>query len=297
MRKLIVVSGLLLIFAAGCAKEAITVDNEGISKELFDQALKERIQAHKAMNLTVDEKALRKSVTDELIAEALLLEEAKARKISYSEDELQKAIAGIKGNKSEKDFKDALVKSGMSYDLFVKRVKNRLLVSKLISAEVKDDSITETEMRAFYRSSPVPLLKPEKDFVRIIEFFDEATAKETQEKLNKGGDFDLVADELEKSGKASATAYGWLEPESLSKEMSDAMRIAKLNTVYGPLKGKDGSSYYMFRIKERQGSEVLSFEEAEPQIKNILLNQKRQFVAAQIIANRKKSAKIKINES
>jgi parvulin-like peptidyl-prolyl isomerase len=73
------------------------------------------------------------------------------------------------------------------------------------------------------------------------------------------------------------------------------MRIAKLNTVYGPLKGNEG--YYMFRIKDRQNSGVLSLEEATPQIKNILLNQMRQAIASQIIQNRKKTAQIKINVS
>jgi parvulin-like peptidyl-prolyl isomerase len=294
MRKLTVVVVLLLIFAAGCAKDAaITVDSEGISKELFDYAVKERIRAHKAMNLTVDEKALRKSVSDELIAEALLIEEAKAEKISVSEDELQKALVAMRGNKSEKDFQDEIKKSGISYDLFLKRVKNRMLVSKLMGTLVKDDSLTEAEMEQFYKNSPVPPLKPEKDYVRIIEFGDEATARAATEKLKKGEDFDKLADELAQSGKASATNYGWLEPETLSKEISDAMRIAQLNTAIGPVKGKDG--YYMFMIKERQPSQVLSFEEAKPQIKNVLLNQKRQVVAAQIIETRKKNAKIKFN--
>ncbi|MGD1075203.1 MAG: peptidyl-prolyl cis-trans isomerase [Thermodesulfovibrionales bacterium] len=295
MRKLRVVSVLLLIFATGCAKDAITVDNQGISKELFNYVVRERIQAHKAMNLTVDEKALRKSVSDELIAEALLVEEAKAKNISVSEDELQKTLATIRGNKSEKDFKDEIKKSGISYDLFVKKLKNRLLVSKLMNTVVKDDSITPPMIEEFYKNSQVPLLKPEKDFVRIIEFGDEATAKEAMEKLTKGEDFDALANDLVKSGKASATDYGWLEPQTLSKEISEAMRIAKLNTVYGPLKGNEG--YYMFRIKDRQNSGVLSLEEATPQIKNILLNQMRQAIASQIIQNRKKTAQIKINVS
>jgi parvulin-like peptidyl-prolyl isomerase len=202
----------------------------------------------------------------------------------------------MRGGKSETELMDGLKKSGMSYDLFKKRVKNRLLLTKLMATLVKDDSVTDDEVKEFYKNSPLPPLKPEKDFVRIIQFNDEATAKETKEKLKKGGDFDALADELAKSGKASATNYGWLEPQTLSKDMSDAMRIAKLNVVYGPLKGKDGSPY-MFRIKERQDSEVVPFEEAKPQIKNILLNQKRQAAAAQLVETEKKKAKIKFNIS
>lgn len=294
MRWLGVVLTLLFVTTAGCSRSAITVDGEEISKEFFDNALKERLNAHKSMNVTASEKALRKSVSEELIAEALLLEEAKSRKIAVTDDEIKKTIDGMRGSKDEKDFKEDLRKSGTTYDIFLKKLRNRLILSKLMGDLVKDDSISEEAMREYYKASQVPLLKPEKDFVKIVQLSSEADAKEAAAALKKREDFDALADRLVKSGKASATDYGWLEPDVLSKEIAMAMKAAKLNIAHGPYKGKDGS-YYLFRLKERKGSEVLPFDEARPQIKNILLSQKRQEIAAKIVETRRKTAKIKVN--
>lgn len=292
MRMLLsVVCLIALLFAAGCGKNAITVDGEAVSKELFEHTLKERIDAHKAMNLKVDEKAVRKSVADELVAEAILIKEARNRKITVPDDELQKTVAAMRAGKSEQEFIDGLKKSGITYNLYLSRVKNRMILTRLMSDLVKDDSVTEEQLREFYTKSQVPLLKPEKVFVKILQLNAEADAKAATERLKKKEDFDKVSADLVKSGKASATDYGWLQPDTVSKEMGTAMKTAKLNLVQGPYKAKDGS-YYFFRVKERQASQPVPFEEAKDQIKATLLNQRRQEAALQIVESVKKKAKI-----
>jgi hypothetical protein len=77
------------------------------------------------------------------VAEAILLKEARARKISVTNDEIQKTVAEMRDGRSEQRFKEKLKKSGMSYDLFLQRVENRVFVSKLMNTLVKDDSVTE----------------------------------------------------------------------------------------------------------------------------------------------------------
>lgn len=72
------------------------------------------------------------------------------------------------------------------------------------------------------------------------------------------------------------------------------MKSARLNHAYGPFKGKHGA-YYIFNVKERQPSRVLSFDEAKTQIRNILISQKRSEVATRIVTENRKKAKIKYN--
>lgn len=295
MKRFLIVLGALVLITAGCGKSAITVDGEGVSKEVFNAALKQRLAAHKGLNAKVDEQAIRKSVTDELVAELLLTKEAKAKKLSVADEEVQRAVQQMRGNRSDTDFREEVKKTGISYELFLSRLKTQILISKLMDSLVPEDSLKEEDMKEFYSKSQIPFLKPEKVLVKILQITAEADAKEATEKLKKGEDFDKLADSLAKSGKASSTDYGWLEPDTLpSRELAAALKNSRPNLVQGPFKGRDGS-LYIFRIKERQASQVLSFEEAKPRVKATMLSQRRQELAGHIIESTKKKVKIKIN--
>ncbi|MBI5740774.1 MAG: peptidyl-prolyl cis-trans isomerase [Nitrospirae bacterium] len=283
---------MLLLFAAtGCTKSAITVDNEKISKELFDITLKERLSIHK----TADREAVKKAVTDELIAHALLVREAKAKKISVKDEEVRKTIEGMRGDMTEQEFKEGLKKREMPYNIFQDRVKSALLISKLMTSLVKDDSVTEEEMRDFYQRRPVPFLQSEQEFVKILEVRNESDAGKAAAELKKGADFDILAKNMSDSGSASVTDYGWLDPDTLpSRELASELKTAGLNVFSGPHKGKDGA-YYFFKIKERRGPRELPFEEVKPLIKTNLLNKKRQELTANIIEAGRKTVRIKID--
>jgi parvulin-like peptidyl-prolyl isomerase len=260
---------------------------------MFNAVVKERIDQHKAMDAKVDEATIKKTVADELVAEALLVKTATAKNYTVTDEEVTKAIEQARGKKSEKEFKEEIQKSGMSYDVFFKRVKNQMIISKMMVDLVKDDSVPDADMKEFYSKNRDLLFSPEKVNVRILQFKTEAEAKEVSEKLKKGEDFDTLADGFAKSGKASATNYGWLEPSFLSKDLAAAMKTAPLNTAQGPFKGKDGT-FYFFKAKERT-KQALSFNDAKEQIKGMILSKKRQEIAAHLVENSKKTAKIQMN--
>lgn len=295
MRCLSIILAVLFFAAAGCTRSAITVDDVKISKELFNVVLKERLESHKAVSSKINEKAVRNAVSDELISEALLVKEAKAKNIVVTGEEIEKNISVMRGSASEQDFREGLNKRGMRYDVLQERVRTGLLVSKLLSSLVKDDAVSEEEMKSTYAKSQVPFLKPEKDYVSILQVSGQSGARKAFKELKKGADFDTLAKDMSGSGESSSTNYGWLEPDALpTKELSTALKMTKINAYGGPIKGADGS-YYFFRVKERQPAQVMPYEEAKPQIKGILLNEKRRAVAGNIVEVRKKTAKIKIN--
>ncbi len=287
---------LFMIFSlVSCgSRDAITVDGERIPMEIFNLALKERLSSHLSINVKVNESAIRKSVAEELIGEALLVKEARSKKITVSDSEVREAIAAQRGNRTEKEFIEELKKSGISYDIFEKRTRDRLLITKLLDELVKEDSITEDEMKSFYKNSPVPFLKPERVFVKILQFSSEEEAVKAMKDIRRGEDFDNLSARLVREQRASATDYGWIGPDVFSKDIANSMKMARLNQAYGPFKGKD-NAYYIFRIKEKEPSRVLSFDEAKNQIKDVLISQKKSEIAMMIITENRKRAKIKYN--
>jgi parvulin-like peptidyl-prolyl isomerase len=287
---------MLFFLIAGCAKSAITVDDVKISKEVFNIALKERLAAHKAMNIKVDEKAVRKAVADELIAQSLLVKEAKEKGVAVTNEEVQKMIDSIKGGATEQQFRDVLRKKGMPENIFRDRVKDNLFVSKLLVSLVKDDSVTEEEMKNFYEESPSSFMSPGKEFVKVLQIKNESATKRIADELKKGADFDALGERKTKSGNVVASDYGWIDPDMLPPgDVASAMKTAKLNVVSGPYKGADGA-FYFFKIKKRQSARILPYEEVKMQIRNMLLGRKRQEVARNIVAAGRKNAKIVINE-
>lgn len=295
MRRIGVMLMLVLFAAAGCSKSAITVDDIRISKEVFDLVLKERLESHKSLNASVDEKAVRKAVADELVGQALLVREAKRNKIVVTDEEVRSALDRMRGTTTEKDFREALKNKGIPYRILQERVKENLFASKLLFSLVADGSVTDEDAVTFYRKSPVPFMKPGKEFVSILQIYSEEEAKKAEEVLKKGADFDAYSKELTAAGKANATNYGWLDPDTLpSRNIAADMKTARLNVSRGPFKGKDGS-YYFFMVKDRQIARVLPYDDVKEQVRQMILNQRRQELAGHIIETARKTAKIKVN--
>jgi hypothetical protein len=251
------------------------------------------MQQHKTMDAKVDEAVIKKSVADELVAEILIAKAAAEKNIAVTDADVQKTVQEMRGKKSEQEFKDEVQKAGMPYNIFLQRVKSQMIVSKFLAEMVKEDAVTDEDIKEFYSKNRDALFSPKKVFVKILQLKDEAEAKNIEEKLKKGENFDSLADSLAKSGKAQTTDYGWLEPGFLSKEIADAMATAALNTAQGPYKGKDGT-YYFFKLKERS-REALSLNDAKPQVKNMILAKKRQELATHLVEVQKKKAKIEVN--
>ncbi|MGE5237861.1 MAG: SurA N-terminal domain-containing protein [Chloroflexota bacterium] len=284
---------LALLIVAACSRNPITVDGQSISRETFDAVLKQRMQQHKTMDAKVDEAAIKKSVADELVAEILIAKAAAEKNITVTDADVQKAVEQMRGKKSEQEFKEEVQKAGMPYNIFLQRLKSQMIVSKFLADLVKEDSVTEEDMKEFYSKNRDALFSPQKVFVKILHLKDEAEAKKIDQRLEKGENFETLADSLAKDGKAQTTDYGWLEPGFLSKEIAEAMATAPLNTVQGPYKGKDGT-FYFFKLKERS-RQALSFNDAKAQIKNMILAKKRQELATHLVETQKKKAKIELN--
>jgi foldase protein PrsA len=295
MRRRSIIIGLLIFALAGCTRSAITVDGEQISKEAFEYALKEKIGAHKAMNVDADSEAVKKAVTEELIAQALLVREAKSRKISVTDEEVHIAIEGMRGGISKKEFIEGLKKNGLPYNIFQNRVRSNLLVAKLMDSLVREEALTEEDMYAFYLERPERYVHPVQVYVKILQMSDEADAEKVSEESKQGADFDTVAKNMADAGSASVSDYGWINPDMLpSKELADVMKTAEIDVVSGPFQGRD-KSYYFFKVRERKESRELTFEEAKPRVRTYLLQKMRRDLAAHIVQSGRKTATIEIN--
>ncbi len=283
---------VLLGLALGCAKPVAEVNGQKITKKEYEEALAWRISEHKARGAEFDPKALQQAVLEELVAEKLLLQEAEERGITVSSQEVQEELKRIRDLMGEEAFQRDLRQRGVSIEGFKKRIRKTLVINKLLRQFVPEDSITEEELRKFYKDSPTPFVKPERVEVRFIQTNTQEQAEAILKEMRQRGlSFDQMAEKLKEEKRAVVSDYGWTQPEFFSPEIQEALRTLKKGRYGGPYKAKVG--YYLLKVRDRTPKGIKSFEEAREEIKATLLAQRRQTLLSHLVQEKRKKALVK----
>ncbi len=285
--------GILLMGA--CAKPAATVNGKEISRETLELHMKERMEDHKQRKVTIDEKKLRAAIIQELISERLTLDEAAARGITVSDEEVNAEIASIQQRMGEEAYRKSLKEKGISADAFRARIREKFVMTKFIEGFAGDDAVTEQQMSEYYRNSPKPFVMPARVNMKVAEFQTEDAAGAAAEDIRRGADFDHYAKKLSDEKKAVVSDYGWVSPEVFSPEMAAAIKGLKEGQSGGPYKGQKG--FYLVRVKERKDESIAPYAEVKGMIKSTLLQQTRYAMYMQWLEQKRSISKIVINIS
>lgn len=122
----------------------------------FNQAFEVSKTAY-AHNIRQQPEALRDAqvrLLNQLTVELLMLERAKELEISVSDDELERAVSEIKSDYPEGEFEDTLIEFAVAYDVWLKRLKTRLTMDKVVETELKNRiSISPEDISQYYKKN------------------------------------------------------------------------------------------------------------------------------------------------
>jgi hypothetical protein len=91
---------------------------------------------------------------NQLTVEMILLERAEELKISISDAELEKAIGDIKGDYPEGEFEKTLLEYAVSYESWKERLRNRLILDRVIEEELNNRiTITPEDISDYYEKN------------------------------------------------------------------------------------------------------------------------------------------------
>jgi len=91
---------------------------------------------------------------NQLTIEMILLERAEELGLSITEAELDKAVSAVKSDYPEGEFENTLLEFAVSYDSWKERLKNRLILEKVIEEELKNRiSITPEDISDYYQKN------------------------------------------------------------------------------------------------------------------------------------------------
>lgn len=119
---------------------------------------------------------------NQLMVEMIILERAEELGLYISDEELEEAVADIKKDYPEDTFEKTLLEYAVSYKSWEARLRNRLLMEKVVDSELKNQVVITPEDIAQYYQKNFKAKTPDKDPVAKIDDINEMIIKHLRRK-------------------------------------------------------------------------------------------------------------------
>lgn len=191
----------------------------------------------------------------------LQLQEAYRAGISVGDEEVTKAMEGIKKKYSmtEEMFKNAIGKEGFTIAEYKKKLADQIAISRIVEHEVKSKIlITDNELDQYLSENKE--IRKESDGFNISHVFFrkadnrqqvEAKAMDIYKKIKAGGNFSDTARQYSEDASAqSGGSLGFIKKSDMSKEFLDVLSKMKDGDVSEPF--WSGNGIHILRLNERK---------------------------------------------
>ncbi len=261
----------------GGASIVARVNGETILQEELDRQM---LRVDNSFSLPAEQKGDRKfseMILRRIIRRRLLLQDAKKKGMTLSDQDAAKVVAEHQGEMSRKELEEMLDNSNLNYEEWKKEVIEDAAIKRLIDQQIDANLRTDNEeLVAYYEEHPDEFELPERVHVRQIVLAKEEEAIKVRKRLTDGQeDFGLVAVEVSLSpdatqgGDIGTFARGQMPPEF--DKVCFALEIGEISPVV-----KSPYGYHLFRVEEHLPAGRQSFKEVRNGLYNKFLAQKRE---------------------
>lgn len=251
---------------------------------------------------------LRKSLTNDLIAELLIKDRADRLGLSVTSDELKEATARLKeqyGMKTDAEFEESLRKAGLTRADMEGRLRDTILTQKVFGRELRNrDELSDKELRDRYDREKEHFRLPERAHLReiIVVKPDDPTKVEAARQRAadlaakaRTGDFAALATTSSDAGtKSRGGDLGEVTRGELLPDLDRAVFSSAAGSVLGPIETKSG--WHILKVESRLPSEVPAFESVKDRLRKDASEDAWQRDYRAYIDRLRKDAFIQINE-
>ncbi len=166
-------SSLLVCVFLGCmnsesnpdAEQLIRVRDRVLTVLEFNHAfeISKTAYSHNLRDEPDDYRNAQLRLLNELTVEMIILERGAELGLSISDEELEKVVADVKKDYPEDTFEKTLLEFAVSYETWQDRLRNRLLMEKVIDHELKDQILITSEDIAQYYEKNFRVKAPDPD--------------------------------------------------------------------------------------------------------------------------------------
>lgn len=250
-----------------------------------------------------------RKILDQLIANELLLQEAKASGVTASDDEVNKQLGELKGRfPSPEKFQEELKKNSLTEADLVKQTRDLMVVQKFVETKVVGDvKVSDQDVKAFYDKNPDKLTRPERIHIRhiLVKVAKDATPEDKKKakakaddvlvKLKAGGDFAKLAEESsdDPGSKARGGDLSWVSRGQMVKPFEEAAFALKQPNDLSPVV-ESQFGYHIIQLLEHQGPGMVPYDEVKDKISGFLKQQQQKEKFFDHIKVLKDKAKVEI---
>ncbi|HOD36012.1 MAG TPA: SurA N-terminal domain-containing protein [Syntrophales bacterium] len=280
----VVLAGLVCLFYGDVLTEPFrkslaTVNGQKITQRAFTKAFSRHMEViGRSSNFDEDElEGLKREILDDLITRRIMLQQARKLNITVSDRELADRIEEIKKDyASSEGFYGAFRDGKVDYASWAEELKKRLILEKLIQAEVNDRVVVSVdEARGYYAANRRRYVSEERIRLAQIILAEEAEGEKAALRLKAGEDFDKVAREVsigperEHGGDLGYFTRGML-PEAIEKAVFSLPVGQPSKLTQSPY------GFHIFRVSKKERKGAGRFEDLEDRVKADLKKEKEE---------------------
>ncbi len=285
------------------------VNNDAITQYELDEAESFYLYEQKLATPPQGEarRALRDQILARIIEARLQLQQAEREKVTVEDVEIAEQMGEIMkklGVKTEPELDVALKPQGVSVDGVKRRIRETLMVQKVVRRKVAlRISVTEEEIDRYLQDNREKLETGLTFEARHMLFLPEPgrgedgwedakrRAEEVHGLLLAGGSFaDLAKQHSEDGSRNEGGALGALKRGELAPEIETAILALQVGEVSRPFRSEVG--YHLFKLERRESLAGEGLAQARNQIREILFREKYQARLKDWLADIKQRAMI-----
>ncbi len=263
--------------------------NLNLAKKKFRVGAREPLDPNKVL-------WLKTNTLNQMIEEILFRQEAKKQKIVVSDEELNmmrlQFLEGYPPGTFEKSLEIVEV-SGKEWD---RKLRNRLLIKKLIQEVVNSKvTISEQDVERYFKDHPEEFKSGERIRALHILVTKEELAQRIIKQLEKDTDFSELARDFSESPEAlEGGDMGYIEEGTLPEEFDPVFKLKTervsqiIRTPYG---------FHVFKVVDKKPASQKSLEESREGIYSKLLEESQEGAFRKWLDGIRKRAKIEIDQN
>lgn len=272
------------------------VNGNPITVETFNRKYHRFIQR---FNIPVAEspsaaKELKAGFLNKLIETELLLQEAAARGLTVTDEELDREINQLKEDYPKDTLDEALERIGLKLEEWKEDRKEKLLIDKLIQMEIDSNiHVSDEEILEYYKANKEKYQLPLMVRARQIVVATEEEAKALRTRLLKGEDFAKLARKYSLSPDAQAGGeLGVFAKGQMPEEFDNVVFRYRVGSISKVVKSPYG--YHIFKVEDRIRPRVQKLEEVRDQIAAEIFQDRQEAYFKEWLESLKKQARITI---
>ncbi len=283
------------------------VNGQEVKKSDFDLLVR-NIELSRGPIPTERRDEVLRAALNQLVEYTLLQQEAKNRKVTVSDAEVNERIKQMQGQfPTEEAFKKALSARDMSIDRLRDDARVDMVITRLVEDEVATaQPPTDAECKDYYDKNPDKFklgeaVRASHILILADEKADEATKKKARaqiEAVNKrvkaGEDFAQLAKEHSQDGSAAQGGdldfFGRGRMVPPFEQAAFALKPGEVSDIVTTQFG-----YHIIKVTERRTESTIPFDDQlQERLRQILTEQKKQEKAASFVASLKQKSKIEV---